>query len=195
MRERGLQPKGHRTFHSKSARRGVLVATAPLPRADLSLVLEEMFASTCHRPEPIHFHKTTMGLFNKLRLMPETLAGLTCLCFCCGNIAVIGALVPNRQPIQPAENRISHEELWSSWDGPLLLATGIFMITFSVGVMRRNPLVRYIWPLYFTAIALHAVAARPEQMLEQLLGSGLWILISTWYFFRKPTVVRYFQGC
>lgn len=125
-----------------------------------------------------------MSFVAKLKSMPGTLAGLSCLFLFCGSLAIMGAVFPNR---------ISREELWNSWDGLLILSIGLAMIFFSLAVFKRIRMIRYLWPMLFAVMLAHALIARPDQMTEQLLESIFWLLISSWYFFRKQTVVRYFD--
>ena len=101
------------------------------------------------------------------------------------SLTIIGAAFPNG---------ITRKELWSSWDGPLILISGFVMTIIALAVFRQIRLIRYLWPIYFAGMFVHACVARPEQMMEQLLASTAWLLISFWYFFRKQTVVRYFQS-
>ncbi len=125
-----------------------------------------------------------MSFIAKLKSMPSTLAGLTCLFLICGALCIMGALFPNR---------ITRAELWSSWDGLIILITGIVMMMFSLSVLRRIRWIRYLWPTIFAVMLVHSLIVFPEEVIEQILALIVWFMISSWYFFRKKTVVHYFN--
>ena len=106
---------------------------------------------------------------------------------------ILAAVIPSDGSDSEGD-RITHQELWSSWDGPLLVASGIIMIAFSVGLLSRNRKARYLWPAFFIGVLIHALVIRPDDMILQVISSTVWFFITLWYFFRRPTVVRYFEA-
>ena len=133
-----------------------------------------------------------MNFFTTLKKMPQTLAGVCCLFLFCGPVAILAAVIPSSNA-DYQEHNITHQELWSSWDGLLIVVFGVVMITFSIGLLRRNRKMRFLWPIFFLSMLIYTVLAHPDDMVQQILSSVAWFFITVWYFFRCSSIVQYFD--
>ena len=118
-------------------------------------------------------------IIRKLGSMPPALAALSCMFLFVGPMSVFGLLMDDDQ--------------LSSADSTMLGLVGFTMISFSIGAFWRAPWTRYVWPVCFVVLTVHALVFRSERVLEQLASYLAWFFITVWYFFRKRDVVMYFQ--
>jgi hypothetical protein len=132
------------------------------------------------------------AIIHKLKAMPETLALLSCAFLVVGPLLILVAIIPAENTYE-GEDALTYSELWRSWIGPGIVAFGIVLVVFAVGVFKHKPWVRCIWPIFFLAMILHAFIARPDEMHYQLIASIWWLFASSWYFFYKKKVVDYFS--
>ena len=124
--------------------------------------------------------------------MPQNLAMVTCASLVIGPLLILAAIIPSDNTY-PNDEVLTTADLWSSWDGPLIVVSGIIVIVFAVASLKRRPWVRYVWPIFFVFMVLHAFIARPDDMHFQWMSALVWLSMSYWYFFRKRRVVAYFE--
>jgi cell division protein FtsW (lipid II flippase) len=132
------------------------------------------------------------SIIRKLKSMPESLAMVTCASLLIGPLMILAAVIPSENTY-PDDEILTTADLWRSWDGPLIVVSGIILIFFAVASLKRRLWVRYVWPIFFVLMIIHAFIARPDEMHFQWMSALVWLFMSYWYFFREKRVVAYFE--
>jgi len=124
--------------------------------------------------------------------MPETLAWLSGAFLFLGPVLVLMAIIPsdNRYPNDPD---MGYRESWENGDSLSFVIAGVIMFIFGQASLRRMNWVRYFFPLYFLGQAIYSLVFRYPDWQLLCIGSVVWIFISSWYFFKKQTVLNYFS--
>jgi hypothetical protein len=91
-------------------------------------------------------------------------------------------------------------EAWLATAAPIFLLAAGWMAALAVGLWRRRRWARFMAPGLFLSVAAAAALAGlagklpPSLISRALLETAVMTVLSVWYFFRKPTVVRYFAS-
>ena len=91
-------------------------------------------------------------------------------------------------------------EVWLETAAPVFLIAAAWMAALAVGLWRRRRWARFMAPGLFLSVAASAalggLAGRfpPSLIVQALLETGAMAALSVWYFFWRPSVVRYFAG-
>jgi len=109
-----------------------------------------------------------------------------------GSIAVIGPFLPGDWTNSETGESISRHEAWKRGIATETIMFGFCLIFIGICIFRRINFVRYFIPLMLLMAAGYFYFTPDTSSKFDLCGALVWAVISSWYFFKKPSIVAYF---
>lgn len=130
-------------------------------------------------------------IFHRLKLMPETLKGLSISLGICGPSCVLMAVLPISS-YKVGGSPVTYAEFWSSGGGPVMTLAGAIMLVLAIAFYKAQRWVKIVIPAVFGIAAIVMPVISIEDRWYGFIGLSIWSISSWWYLNRKRDIARYF---